>query len=101
VNARLTELYDYDELRTEHDATFYVVHPERATLVLGSTQSTDLLNPEHLEGVPLRRRRGGGGLVLVQPATSGSIGGFPRATIAGAVTCTRVREWSDNGGPMC
>jgi len=52
VNARLTELYDYDELRTEHDATFYVVHPERATLVLGSTQSTDLLNPEHLEGVP-------------------------------------------------
>jgi lipoate-protein ligase A len=67
VNDRLTELYDYDELRTEVDATMYVVRTARPTLVLGSTQSLDLLDSEQVGDVPVRRRRGGGGLVLVQP----------------------------------
>jgi lipoate-protein ligase A len=61
------ELYDYDSLRGEPEATLYVVHPERATLVLGSAQSTDVLNEQRVRGVPLRRRRGGGGLVLLRP----------------------------------
>lgn len=61
------ELYDYDELRKASEATMYVITPERATLVLGSTQSTDLLDPERVGDVPIRHRRGGGGLVLVRP----------------------------------
>jgi lipoate-protein ligase A len=67
VTSPLSELYDYDALRREPDATLYVVHPERATLVLGSAQSTDVLNEERAGGVPLRRRRGGGGLVFLRP----------------------------------
>ena len=67
MNDRLSELYDYDELRTEAEATMYVVRPSRPTLVLGSTQSLNLLDTEQVGDVPVRRRRGGGGLVLLQP----------------------------------
>jgi lipoate-protein ligase A len=67
VTDQLTELYDYDVLRKESEATIYVVVPDRATLVLGSTQSRELLDPGRLGDVPLRRRRGGGGLVLLRP----------------------------------
>jgi lipoate-protein ligase A len=67
VTSPLTELYDYDSLRREPEATLYVVRPDRATLVLGSAQSSDILNAHRVGDIPLRRRRGGGGLVLVQP----------------------------------
>jgi lipoate-protein ligase A len=67
VNDRLAELYDYDELRQEVRATMYVVRTSRTTLVLGSTQSPELLDLEQVGDVPVRRRRGGGGLVLLQP----------------------------------
>ena len=67
MNDRLTELYDYDELRATTEATMFVVRPNRATLVLGSAQSSDVLDPVQVGVVPLRRRRGGGGLVLLQP----------------------------------
>jgi lipoate-protein ligase A len=67
VTDRLAELYDYDELRSEVQATMLLVRPSRTALVLGSTQSLDLLDPERLSDVAVRRRRGGGGLVLLEP----------------------------------
>ncbi len=65
VNLRLTELYDYDALRKESEPTMYVARAQRATLVLGSTQSPEILDARRVGETPLRRRRGGGGLVLV------------------------------------
>jgi len=67
VNLPLAELYDYDSVRNEREATMYVVHAPLATLVLGSAQSTEILDQRRVKGTALRRRRGGGGLVLVQP----------------------------------
>jgi lipoate---protein ligase len=67
VSLALNELYDYDVVRSEPEATIYVVRPDRSTLVLGSAQSVDLLDESRLDDVALRRRRGGGGLVLLQP----------------------------------
>lgn len=61
------ELYDYDELRTLKVPTMIVARIERTTLVLGSAQSRDVIDPTSLGATSLRRRRGGGGLVLLQP----------------------------------
>jgi lipoate-protein ligase A len=61
------DLYDYSSIRRSDVATMFVVRTERPTLVLGGSQPTDVLDPEKIVGTPLRRRRGGGGLVLVRP----------------------------------
>jgi lipoate-protein ligase A len=61
------DLYDYRTLRQLEAATMFVVRADRATLVLGGSQSPDLLDPVKASEMPVRRRRGGGGLVLVRP----------------------------------
>lgn len=63
----VAELYDYDALRREGRASVFVVAPSRTTVVLGSRQALDVLNPRRTTDVTVRRRRGGGGAVLVQP----------------------------------
>jgi lipoate-protein ligase A len=67
VTSQLTELYNYDALRSEPEATLFVVRPDHATLVLGSAQTLDVLDARRVGEIPLRRRRGGGGLVLLRP----------------------------------
>jgi lipoate-protein ligase A len=61
------DLYDYSAIRRLNVATVFTVRTERATLVLGGSQSSDVLDAHKIEGIPLRRRRGGGGLVLARP----------------------------------
>jgi lipoate-protein ligase A len=61
------ELFDYGLLRQWEEATLVSVSVNTPTLVLGGNQSVDVVDRERLRPVPLRRRRGGGGMVLVQP----------------------------------
>jgi lipoate-protein ligase A len=63
---KVADLYDYDEVRAEPTATLYVTSLKEPALVLGGNQSPEVLNEERTR-VPLRRRRGGGGLVLLRP----------------------------------
>lgn len=60
------ELYDYDVLRRLEDATMFAVYPLKPLLVLGGHQSAAVLN-DRGHTWPIRRRRGGGGLVLLEP----------------------------------
>jgi len=61
------ELYDYSELRGEVEASMFVATVSRPTLVLGGSQSRSVVDSLKLDGTALRRRRGGGGLVLLRP----------------------------------
>ncbi len=62
------DLYDYSDIRGLTEATMLVAHAGRPTLVLGGSQSVDVLRSASLPSVSLRRRRGGGGLVLLRPS---------------------------------
>lgn len=66
VSGEIEELYDYEVLRQLTDATMFVVHPSAPLLVLGGNQSADVLSPRGQDW-PLRRRRGGGGVVALAP----------------------------------
>ena len=61
------DLYDYSVLRRLDDATMFVAHASRPTLVLGGSQLSDVIDVTKLGLTLLRRRRGGGGLVLLRP----------------------------------
>jgi lipoate-protein ligase A len=63
----IRDLYDYNHIRGLKVPTMWVAHVERPTLVLGGSQSADVINPSSLASADLRRRRGGGGLVLLRP----------------------------------
>jgi lipoate-protein ligase A len=67
VSGVVTELHDYDDLRTETSPVMLVVEVDQPVLVLGSSQSLDILDTGRLGVTPTRRRRGGGGLVFLQP----------------------------------
>ena len=67
MNGDIGDLYDYAAIRAIEVSTMFVPHIERALLVLGSSQSLDVLEGEVSEKVTLRRRKGGGGLVLLHP----------------------------------
>jgi lipoate-protein ligase A len=67
VSDIIPDLYDYGELRRRTDSTMFVVCVERPTLVLGGSQSQEVIDTTRLGTTPLVRRRGGGGLVFLQP----------------------------------
>jgi lipoate-protein ligase A len=60
------DLYDYATLRSSGEATVFVPDLTQNVVVLGARQSSDLLEPGQSRPFALRRRRGGGGLVLLQ-----------------------------------
>lgn len=63
----IEDLYDYSSIRRSDVATMYVARTERPTLVLGGSQASDVLDQNKIARTPVRRRRGGGGLVLLRP----------------------------------
>lgn len=67
MNDSVAELHDYSELRSGTSPLMQVVAVDRPVLVLGSSQSVDILNVDQMDQTPVRRRRGGGGLVLLGP----------------------------------
>ena len=63
----VVELFDYAAVRQWDDATMVSVSVATPTLVLGGHQALDDVEHDRLDSTPVRRRRGGGGMVLVQP----------------------------------
>jgi len=63
------QLFDVEQFRPERRRLAVAREVTGATLVLGSTQATELVDPPAMRrrGVELARRRGGGGAVYLEP----------------------------------
>jgi len=68
VSTEVDELYDYGALRSIGEATMFVVRIDEPMVVLGSSQSVDVLDSEQVRSRRVRRRHGGGGVVYLTPA---------------------------------
>ncbi len=68
MSGEVRELYDYDALRARREAFMVVARVSDLTLVLGGHQALSVVGSRvSRDGVALRRRRGGGGLVALRP----------------------------------
>lgn len=67
MSEAVLDLYDYGELRRRSEPTMFVVRVTRPILVLGGSQDSGVIDANHLGTTSLVRRRGGGGLVFIQP----------------------------------
>jgi lipoate-protein ligase A len=67
VNETVEELFDYDALRQHAVPTLFHATIETPLLVLGGNQPIDVLEKERRGAFEIRRRRGGGGVVFLQP----------------------------------
>ena len=75
----LDPLFDVEQFRALPARYAVARRLDRTTVVLGSTQRTDILSTEALaaSGVAVVRRRGGGGAVLLRPGDHLWIDGGP------------------------
>ncbi len=67
----IADLYDYAALRQRTEATMFVTSVDEPSVVLGGSQGVAVLDPRCLDSIRLRRRKGGGGLVLLRPGDVG------------------------------
>jgi lipoate-protein ligase A len=67
VTDQICDLHDYEMMRRRSEPTMFVWHLDETLLVLGGNQSIDVVTREGRASVSVRRRRGGGGIVLLQP----------------------------------
>jgi lipoate-protein ligase A len=89
-------LFDVDPFRTEPGRLVIQREVDRPTLVLGSTQPTELVAPWVLRerGVELARRRGGGGAVFLRPGDHIWMDAWiPRDDPLWAHDVSRAAEW--------
>jgi lipoate-protein ligase A len=90
------QLFDAGAIRALDRRTVFVRVVERPTLVLGSTQNPDIVDPAALarHGVELVGRRSGGGAVLLEPGRAVWLDTWvPRADRLWSDDVTRSSSW--------
>ena len=90
------QLFDVEAFRSEPRRLALVREVTGPTLVLGSTQPTELVDPPAMRerGVELARRRGGGGAVYLEPARQLWLDAWiPRDDPLWVADVSRAAEW--------